>query len=430
MFAKAARGVSFLHHHGIVHRDLKPENILMDRGSSPLVADLGIAHVNPDFVSVGLRTVEAEKLLNRDYYAPEQRFGSSTGVDHRADVYALGLILYELLTAIPPVRVSTPPLEATSAALSPLDPIWRRMTNWDPEKRFQSIDDALDDAWIALGLVIATMRGAAGLRNPDLETMTKLLRSNNDMQRRQGIEIATRLNKAALGHLHALLGHGRRDVRNSVATALGHIGEAESLPYLVAALYGNTEKPSQFRPGSEAATAAIALYPSAEKLRAIKMVSKPVRPTQVLTVLRDVDKDEAVDAVRLLMKEGHLLLDWSETLIGVLVELDEDAVWPDVLELVRSRRDFQIREAIPKLTPQRRAEALRQWVVQGVDYSWHFREQIRIAQTLDTLTQDKRDILTLIEQKIRAYNKKFDERESFLSRIARIIEELPPEVAI
>jgi hypothetical protein len=172
--------------------------------------------------------------------------------------------------------------------------------------------------------------------NPDLETMTKLLRSNNDMQRRQGIEIATRLKKAALGHLHALLGHGRRDVRNSVATALWHIGQAESLPYLVAALYGNTEKPSQFRPGSEAAAAASRSIP---------------------------------------------------------------------LELVRSRQDFQIREAIANLTPQRRAEALRQWVVQGVDHSWHFQAQIRIAQTLDTLTQDKRDILRLIEQKIRAYNK-------------------------
>ena len=62
------------------------------------MADLGIAHVNPDFVTVGLQTIESERLLNRDYYAPEQRFGKATAVDHRADIYALGCIFYEMLT--------------------------------------------------------------------------------------------------------------------------------------------------------------------------------------------------------------------------------------------------------------------------------------------------------------------------------------------
>ena len=57
-----------LHSHGLVHRDLKPENILLNKAGSPWVADLGIAHVNPEFVSVGLKTIESERLLNRDYY--------------------------------------------------------------------------------------------------------------------------------------------------------------------------------------------------------------------------------------------------------------------------------------------------------------------------------------------------------------------------
>ena len=70
MFLRAAYGVACLHSHGIVHRDLKPENILMTKNGNPWVADLGIAHVNPDFVSVGLKTIESERLLNR-------RFGSA-----------------------------------------------------------------------------------------------------------------------------------------------------------------------------------------------------------------------------------------------------------------------------------------------------------------------------------------------------------------
>src|ERR1039458_7732988 len=85
MFLRASFGVACLHAHGIVHRDLKPENILISREGSPWVADLGIAHVNPDFVTVGLQTIESERLLNRDYYAPEQRFGKAAAVDKRAD---------------------------------------------------------------------------------------------------------------------------------------------------------------------------------------------------------------------------------------------------------------------------------------------------------------------------------------------------------
>ncbi len=57
IFLRAAYGVACLHSHGIVHRDLKPENILVNKAGTPWVADLGIAHVNPDFVSVGLKTI-------------------------------------------------------------------------------------------------------------------------------------------------------------------------------------------------------------------------------------------------------------------------------------------------------------------------------------------------------------------------------------
>lgn len=70
LFLRAALGVACLHSHGIVHRDLKPENVLIGKNGSPWVADLGIAHVNPDFVSVGIKTIASERLLNRDYYAP------------------------------------------------------------------------------------------------------------------------------------------------------------------------------------------------------------------------------------------------------------------------------------------------------------------------------------------------------------------------
>jgi eukaryotic-like serine/threonine-protein kinase len=135
IFLQASLGVSCLHSHHVVHRDLKPENILLSRQSTPWIADLGIAHIDPDFVSVSLRTIAAEKLLNRDYYAPEQRFGSADAVDARVDIYALGCILYELFVGYPPVRKDSPPAASINKAFAALDPVIDRMTAYDPAAR-------------------------------------------------------------------------------------------------------------------------------------------------------------------------------------------------------------------------------------------------------------------------------------------------------
>jgi serine/threonine protein kinase len=75
-FTRAVLGVSYLHHLGIVHRDLKPENILLFN-DTPKVSDLGIAHVAPGFINWSQLTVSKEQLMNRDYYAPEQRHGAT-----------------------------------------------------------------------------------------------------------------------------------------------------------------------------------------------------------------------------------------------------------------------------------------------------------------------------------------------------------------
>jgi serine/threonine protein kinase len=88
LFVQACLGVSCLHTHHVIHRDLKPENILISRDGSAWIADLDIAHIDPGFVSVGLRTMAAEKLLNRDYYAPEQRFGDHA-MSMRGPTYTL-----------------------------------------------------------------------------------------------------------------------------------------------------------------------------------------------------------------------------------------------------------------------------------------------------------------------------------------------------
>ncbi len=313
LFLKAARGVVFLHSNGVVHRDLKPGNILVAGDGTPWVADLGIAHVNPEFVSGTLETIEKERLLNRDYYAPEQRFGSAKQVDHRADIYALGCILYELLMGMPPVRNNSPSLGTRDPALDSLDPILDRMMAYSATERYQTLEDAVDDLAIQFGWALATLKGERPLTNRDIPAMLKLLKSSNEAHRRRGIELARELGKDGLGALHDLLGHNRRDIRDAAALALGEIGDQSSLQYLTSALYGNSTKASTFRPSSEAASLAIAQYPKDIRLRICSEITQLVRPWQILQILKGVHSEDAFAAVSKLVGRKLLLLDWAES---------------------------------------------------------------------------------------------------------------------
>ena len=100
-----ADALGYAHEQGIVHRDIKPENILL-QGGHALVADFGIA--------IAVQTAGGERLTKAglslgtpEYMAPEQA-SASARVDQRADIYALGVVAYEMLTGDPPFTGSTP----------------------------------------------------------------------------------------------------------------------------------------------------------------------------------------------------------------------------------------------------------------------------------------------------------------------------------
>jgi serine/threonine protein kinase len=110
LFVAVCRAVQHAHHKGVIHRDLKPSNVLVclqDGRPVPKVIDFGIAKLLAP--PAGRRATATGFVGTPEYMAPEQAGPNPADVDTRADVYALGVLLYELLTGSPPHgRPATP----------------------------------------------------------------------------------------------------------------------------------------------------------------------------------------------------------------------------------------------------------------------------------------------------------------------------------
>ena len=94
--AQIAQGLAFAHDHDIVHRDVKPSNIMIVRGGLAKITDFGIARMPASAV----KTMTGLILGSPRYMSPEQVIGRN--LDHRTDIFSLGVVLYEALTGLPP----------------------------------------------------------------------------------------------------------------------------------------------------------------------------------------------------------------------------------------------------------------------------------------------------------------------------------------
>lgn len=96
---------------GVIHRDLKPANILIDEHGLPKVLDFGIARALEDVGnSNAVETLQGEVLGTLDYMSPEQASGDAQGIDVRTDVYALGAVVFELISGRTPIETRGMPL--------------------------------------------------------------------------------------------------------------------------------------------------------------------------------------------------------------------------------------------------------------------------------------------------------------------------------
>jgi serine/threonine protein kinase len=158
--AEVADALAHAHAAGFVHRDIKPANILIDPQGRAYLTDFGIAVVEEDL----LRNVKAAGTL--PYMAPEQ-LGENLGpVDHRADLYSLGVVLYELLTGKRPFRATSPMglreeiLKGEPETLRRIEPdvpaelerICLRCLAKRPEDRYQGADEVAADLIAYLGV--------------------------------------------------------------------------------------------------------------------------------------------------------------------------------------------------------------------------------------------------------------------------------------
>lgn len=139
-FSKILDGVEAAHLQGIWHRDLKPENILCDPSSNLMVvADFGIAHFSEDLLHTSIETDDRERLANFQYSAPEQKVRGQT-VDHRADIYALGLMLNEMFTGAVLQGTGYKEIAGVVSDYSYLDDLIKEMVRQSPEDRPSSIE--------------------------------------------------------------------------------------------------------------------------------------------------------------------------------------------------------------------------------------------------------------------------------------------------
>jgi len=136
-------GLQYAHEAGVIHRDIKPENVLVDRSGKVKITDFGLAKVldqaGPSITLAGTGQV----MGTPQYMAPEQ-LANPRDVDHRADIYSLGVVFYELLTGHLPLGRFELPSRRIAVDVR-LDEVVLRALEQEPDRRYQHVRELKTD---------------------------------------------------------------------------------------------------------------------------------------------------------------------------------------------------------------------------------------------------------------------------------------------
>ncbi len=162
IMARIADAVNHAHQRGVIHRDLKPGNILVDAMGQPKILDFGVARcTGSDIQATTLHTDIGQLVGTLPYMSPEQVAGDPSQIDTRSDIYALGVVMYQLLTGQMPhdvtgrsipeaarIIIDTDPTPLSSynrVFRGDLDTIVRKALEKDKARRYQSAAELAAD---------------------------------------------------------------------------------------------------------------------------------------------------------------------------------------------------------------------------------------------------------------------------------------------
>ncbi|HEX9045483.1 MAG TPA: protein kinase [Verrucomicrobiae bacterium] len=140
---RICEALQYAHEQGIVHRDIKPENILIDKQGRVKIADFGIAKM-AGAEATGLSLTGARDIMGTPVYMAPEQVEKPQAVDHRADIYSLGVVFYEMLTGELPLGKFAPPSQKVQVDVR-LDQVVLHALEKEPARRYQHASQVKTD---------------------------------------------------------------------------------------------------------------------------------------------------------------------------------------------------------------------------------------------------------------------------------------------
>ena len=166
--------LQYAHEHGVIHRDIKPENILLDKTGRVKVADFGLAKMT-DHAAADMSLTGAGQVMGTLHYMAPEQWERPKDVDHRADIYSLGVVFYEMLTGELPVgRFAAPSTKAGIDAR--IDEIVMRTLEREREARYQQVSQVKTDIGVVAENVSAESAAASIPGQPPAGARVRTLR--------------------------------------------------------------------------------------------------------------------------------------------------------------------------------------------------------------------------------------------------------------